>query len=261
MSNKNKSSIRIVAVTPQIEAKSGRGNRSINRTPRRSMEGRAAWSRQDIVDIVEKVGHNTYSSQGSALTSDEQSLRNKALVSFLYLSARRVSEVVGRHVTYLNPKDVSTVVVDEFKGVGLSDIRETVINEVPVLVFNTRILKKGRLKQRGLREMHADTTIDLRDSPFSDYIVAWIAHQRLAGKNVLFDIGRHRVYQILRDADPLIVGPHWFRHQRLTHLAQTLDPYALRNVAHWSNLNPAMSYVHNNPIDYLAACEAARGTN
>lgn len=80
------------------------------------------------------------------------------------------------------------------------------------------------------------------------------------GEDVRFmPISRSRAYQILQQIDPRIVRPHWFRPMRLSHLAESLDPYQLNEqIGFWEKIDSAVAYVHGRVSDFLEACEKAR---
>lgn len=81
---------------------------------RRSMKDVAPVSRDYIRMLVDKFDTIQYGeSIRGGLSPEEQRHRNKALTSLLYLSARRVSEIVGRKYKG-----------DIHKGVMLSDFRK-----------------------------------------------------------------------------------------------------------------------------------------
>jgi len=212
---------------------------------RRSMEGTVPVSRRYLINLLDKVDRQEYGTRiGGGLNPNEQRLRNKALISLLYLSARRISEVVGLR------RGGETI----YKGVRLSDIDldgeldsgEKVIN------ITFQIIKKKKPKV-------IEFPLDYEDEPFITHILSWINHQKKAGEDKLFPLTQARSYQILQNLDPRIVGNHWFRHQRLSHLARTLNPYQLRErVGHWESIEPAVAYVHGRIADYMKAVKEAR---
>ena len=47
---------------------------------------------------------------------------------------------------------------------------------------------------------------------------------------------------------------------RLTHLAETLNPYQLtKKIGFWERIEPSMAYIHGRAKDYYEACRKARG--
>lgn len=102
--------------------------------------------------------------------------------------------------------------------------------------------------------------MDMADEPFIGHILSWLEHQNEHNENKYVNLGRNRVYQILHELSPKIVGPHWFRHMRLSHLAETLSIYELNaKVGFWESIEPAIAYVHGKTSKYLEACRRARG--
>jgi hypothetical protein len=183
------------------------------------------------------------------LSPEEQRQRNKALTSLLYLSARRVSEIVGRKY-----KDYV------YDGVMLSDFREDILDGQDVLIMNCRILKKWNRKKDVAKIHYGDVIMDMADEPFIGHILSWLERQKEEGEIKYVSLGRNRVYKILHELSPKIVGPHWLRHMRLTHLAETLDIYELKSrIGFWESIDPAVAYVHGRVGKYLDACKAARG--
>lgn len=218
------------------------------------MKRRAPVSREYIESLLDKEdGLNYGYSIKGGLSPEEQHLRNKALISLLYLSARRISELVGRTYT-----DEESGIKDVWEGVKVSDFKYDILGGVRVLIMNCRILKKGG-KKRGLRKEYADVILDCSDHPFIDHIEEWIEHQKKTEEDKLFSISRSRAYQIMKEIDPAIVGPHWFRHQRLSHLGEVLNPYQLtEQIGFWESIDPAVAYVHGRVSTYLDATKKSR---
>jgi hypothetical protein len=174
--------------------------------------------------------------------------QNKSLISLLYLSARRISEIVGRKYKGFI-----------YEGVKLKDFREDTLESRDVLIMNCLILKKWHRKTDEPKIIRKDVIMDMGDAPFIEHILTWREHQQEAAKEKFMPITRSRAYQILQQIDQRIVGPHWFRHMRLSHLAETLSPYQLNErIGFWESIDPAVAYVHGRVSDYLEACEKAR---
>jgi hypothetical protein len=229
---------------------------------KRSMKGSVPVSRGYILHILEKIDTIPYKVRvGGGLTPDVQRIRNKALVSFLYLSARRISEVVGREYPWRKRGTIKHIHSDTWVGINVDDVRYDTLSNVEVMIVTCRILKKGSLKH-GLKKDIEYMVIPMDDKPFITHITEWIEYQRSVGETKLFPLSRTGVYLILRRIDPSIVGPHWFRHQRLSHLAEYLNPYQLTaDVGKWSTIEPSLSYVHGRIGDYLEATRKARGVS
>lgn len=221
------------------------------KSTRRSMKRKAPVSRGYIEGLLDRVNELDYGVQvgGHGLSPEIQRLRNKALIGFLYLSARRISEVVG----LLDPGS-ATRLSQRLPGVMLEDIKYDTLSGHPVMIVNCRILKKANPE-------YGDVIIDLREKPFIGWIEKWIKYQTRVGENKLFPLARSRAYQILKQIDPAIVGPHWFRHARCSHLVSEggLDAYQLaERVGFWTSIEPSVAYVHGSVDVYLNAAEKAR---
>jgi hypothetical protein len=219
------------------------------------MSGRAPVNRDAIRLLTERVDRMDYGETfGGGLTVAEQRLRNKALISILYTSARRISEIVGR--TYKGYT---------YRGVQTGDFSFSTIVGRDVMLVRCRILKKWTKKEADgeqatePRLVDVDVIIDMAESPFVEHVLSWRDHQLKVGMEKYMPLTRQRAYQILQQIDPQIIGPHWLRHQRLSHLAEYLSPYQLNErVGFWESIDPAISYVHGKVGAYLEACERAR---
>ena len=214
------------------------------------MKRKAPPSREYLEGVLDRVNTMDYGvAIGGGLSVEEQRLRNKALIAFLYLSARRISEVVGlvSHSSAHTPPE-------RLPGIMLKDIRHDTLEGVPVMIVNCRILKKHKPE-------YGEVIIALAEAPFIEWLQLWITHQREAGEDKLFPISRVRAYQIIQQIDPSIVGPHWFRHARCSHLVDGgLDAYQLaERVGFWASIAPSISYVHGRVSTYLDASAKARG--
>jgi integrase len=210
----------------------------------------APVSRDFMRILIERIDRMEYGpSIRGGLTPDEQRARNKALISILYLSARRISEIVGREYKG-----------DIHRGVLTRDFSKSTMEGRDVLIVRCRILKKWNRKTDEPRLVEADIIIPMAEQPFVQHVLAWLQHQRKAGVEKYMPMCRQRAYQILQQVDPRIVGPHWFRHQRLSHLAEHLSPYELNErIGFWQSIDPAVSYVHGRVSAYLDACDRVRG--
>lgn len=215
---------------------------------RRKTAGMVPVSFSYIERLIMKVDTQKYGySVKKGLTEEEQKLRNKALIALLYYSARRISEIVGR---ILKLKDGS---YDIWEGVKVKDFRFDTMRNRDVIIMNVRILKKGKARKESIREDRRDVVMSL-DWPRMEYFVSWYEHQKGCGQETrLFDLNRHRAYQILNCLDKNVWN-HWLRHQRLSHMAESLSPFELNErLGFWSRLDPAISYVHGRVKKYLEA--------
>lgn len=175
-------------------------------------------------------------------------VRNKALIVLLYYSARRISEVLGRKLVL---EDGS---VDTWPGLKVKDFRFDKRKGRDTMIMHIRILKKGKAKRKSIREVYREVVLYC-DWPLMDLFLDWSKDRSQHGPETkLFNIGRSRAYQILAELDKRVIGTHWLRHQRLSHMADFLTPYQLNErLGFWESLAPSISYVHGRVGAYLDA--------
>ena len=149
--------------------------------------------------------------------------RDRALIASLFETGGRVSEVL------LLTKDMF-LVQDPY----------LIVRAMPVLKRYEKIGvdEKGKWitkKKKGYRTF----PIHCRE-PLVSYLEDWL--NTLEGKR-LFDIGRVRVYQIVKEIDPEIF-PHWFRGQRASQLALEygFSIHDLVDFFNWKDLQTAIHY-------------------
>jgi integrase len=230
------------------------------RTKKRSTESLIPVSMSYIVGLCEKVDNQSHEANSKGLNGEEQKLRNKALISLLYLSARRVSELCGRT---LKEKDTGQI-VDVWEGVKVKDFRVLKRTSHKSIIMRVRILKKGRIstwREKGsLPAKVRELELSLKDKPFIDHVLNWLVYlgKKQGEEALLFDIDRTQAWRNLHtlDAD---VWNHWLRHMRLSHLGEFLNPYELQNkIGFWESIEPAIHYVHSREKPYQKALDKAR---
>lgn len=207
---------------------------------RRETKGMIPVSFDYIKGLVSKVDETHYPRY--------MKLRNKALIVLLYYSARRISEILGRK---LKLDDGS---LDVWPGVCVKDFRFDKRKGRDIIIMRARILKKGKAKQDSIREVFREVVMYC-DWPLMEIFLKWLQDCKNQGSTTkLFNIGRSRAYQILTELDKRVIGNHWLRHQRLSHMADFLTPFQLNErLGFWESLAPSISYVHGRVGVYLEA--------
>ena len=154
-------------------------------------------------------------------------LRDKALISTLFETGGRVSEVLKLKAENFEVKDKFIIV----KGMPvLKRYRKTgeYVNEDGKTKWITK-------KTMGYRTF----PIPLKE-PLVPYMIEWLDYVK---NGQLFRISRVQVYRILRKIDSDIY-PHWFRAQRASQLALEygFDVHDLVEFFDWRDLKTAIHY-------------------
>jgi len=149
-------------------------------------------------------------------------IRDKALVSYLYLTGARISEVLFK----VKIKDIT---------VEKNDGR----------VFYVFYLYTE--KRREKTDIYRKVGIPYdKNKDFIDIILGYIKRSGLVESSYLFDINRRTAHRLC--VKWMGFHPHFLRHTRLTHLASMygFNALELQQFAGWTNTNPASVYVHLN---------------
>lgn len=161
-------------------------------------------------------------------------LRVKALVALLYLTGKRIGELLPTQP---------------------SDYKRRKYLRREMLYVHVQLEKKGTVRHPTEKHPHpklrppqfADIPIIMRD-PFTKHILNWLDFRKEHPHRHLFGFGtRQRAWQILTTLDKDI-WVHWFRHMRFSHLSETMNPYELKDFADFETLEPAVSYVHTKNV-------------
>lgn len=145
--------------------------------------------------------------------------RNKALIAMIYLTGARISEVLA-----LKPEDI------------------TVEGEFMVVTLRTKKKRRGVLIRKvpvSLRENRELVTV------FADWF-KWVRQDQpifYSERDPAKPIGQIWAWKILKRACP-DMWLHLLRHIRLSELATKLNPFELMAYAGWTDVRPAMTYVH-----------------
>lgn len=152
------------------------------------------------------------------------SLRNRALIAFLFLTGARVGEVV--------------------RSIKKSQIKIEIINKKEWFIIYHVVTEKR--KPRFLRNIPIDIE---REKQLVDIVLKYL--EWLKDDEFVFGINRKRAFGICK----LVTGkgPHFLRHSRLTNLRREYgwDGFALQVFTGWADLKSADPYVHLNWLDLI----------
>lgn len=159
------------------------------------------------------------------------SYRNRALFSLAYLSAGRISELLGK---FQKRKDIDPKVWIPLakKHIYLNKVKnkECLIIELP------------NLKNR--RKKNKTIPIPLTSEPEFIGMIVEFLNEIEDVHEPLFNFTRQMAYKIIKTETG--INPHYIRHIRLTHLTVNNDfnESRLQIMAGWSDSRPAKHYVH-----------------
>ena len=224
------------------------------------------YSREEIAAVIDKAYKGLGSGSPEGYTRDPiNAVRDAALVSWEYLSAKRVSEFTGR--TYFD---------DVYAGLTMDHIRFSKRGENDLLQYQIRVLKRSKRKRicqscqtinpngnqyckkcgaslanteldsQHMKQIWVWKEIDMAD-PFAKYIVEWFAHLRDVNyQGRIFAISRMQAWRIMNN---LGIINHVNRHWRTTHQSRTKTPIELQNMLDRATI--PSEYVHSSPDEQL----------
>jgi len=179
-----------------------------------------------------------------------KSLRNQALVCFLYLTGCRVEEVV-KFIKEKNPHRIVKrddqwvkAPIENRSLIGLPIQKKQIeIEDDNLTIRNVRCLKRKTMVRRSIPILFKD-----KEMSFINILQSYL--NGLQEDDYLFPITRTRAYQIL---SKIGLFPHYLRHIRMTHLVvdYNFSSGHLKKFTGWSDSKTADDYVHLSVDDLL----------
>lgn len=165
-------------------------------------------------------------------------LRDQALISILYLTGSRISEIVGQRVKTGGYK-VEPVTKKQIRYFPYKNRDFLIFEQVPIL---KRRMKGGKIPRKTV------PVPMVMEKEFCDYIINWAKTK--ATEDYMFKMTAQRAWQLVKLHFPAKY-PHYFRHIRTTHLVKMGMPLTdVKKMIGWSDMNSAAVYEHLG-IDYL----------
>ena len=238
---------------------------------RRKQESFPPITRKKFAEYLEKARSTKYVRQ------PELAMRDASLLAFEFLFKARVSEGLGRVYPETKKQREGVAFLDKYEGIKVSDFKVATVKGVKVLRVRFRVLKRGFRKKVctrcdkknnqnssfcrfcgaslksakydcRLREVWTFDSVRV-DDPFVRYILEWIGYlidHDYHGR--VWAIGRQRAWQIM---SALGIMNHTQRHWRATQLADTMDPFLLKEALHRATI--PFEYVHRSESRRLDA--------
>ncbi len=221
-------------------------------------------TRSQFAEILERARKTRY------VRCPYLSMRDASLIAFEFLFKTRVSESVGRVFPEDKEDRQRSEFLDRYKGIRIGDFEISRVKGREVLRCRFRVLKRGCRKKlcescgerNGLKSSYCrecgatleKVRYDSRlkehfvwdsvrlDDPFVQYIIEWLDFLRSNSRDPdsrVWSITRQRAWQICRG---LGIMNHIQRHWRATQLADTMDPFTLKEALHRATM--PFEYVH-----------------
>lgn len=201
----------------------------MHKQAKRSVNDEDIISEEALVNKIKGVGGEKYS-------------MNRALISFLYLTAARVQEVVGLVNQHTRRMKVGPVKKNQIQWRPKSAPDYVVIESLPVFKRRT---KSGKPPRRNVPVLIGD----------DEYFCMWVKKyiDTLEDEAVLFPMTYQWAWKItsqIKLANGERAYNHYLRHLRLTHLVKRygFTDLDLQQYVGWANTLMASKYTH---LDWL----------
>jgi integrase len=204
---------------------------------RRSVNDVGTWDKFKLIKELDKLTSDPYSLK-------KNDIRNFAFIAFMYLTASRVSEVVG--IKKQGKKDIYSVPPIKKEQVYFSNrygLKVLIIENIPVL--KRRKTKTGQYPLRNL-------AIPFDHEPeLIGYVEKWFNILPTDEETILFNFSSRWALYICDKY--LGKFNHFWRHSRLSDLVKIYDfkDTQLQHYVGWSNTQMAAKYVHLSSDDLL----------
>lgn len=208
------------------------------RNKKRKISDKELMNKGQLLAQIKQIKFNNYWTK-LAIPSD---IRDKFLISLLYLTAARIEEVVG----LVNQQTREMIL----PGLRVGDIIEQKYDGIPILLIkDIPILKRKEKGKRLIKYRTAAIKVD-DDKEFVEHIKAYMKYvEKLHPNQPLIQITYQTGWNIskkIKLPDGNNAFNHYWRHLRLSHLASDYDynDGQLREYVGWADSKMAAKYVH-----------------